>query len=590
MRHDEEKNNRQDDIPERSSEVMPKVEGLWDSPLESPLESPHDSAPDSRSKSSEVVAKRPSDTTAVTAARTEKRSHAGHSRQPEQNSEPGSESENIITFTKRRLVALCGAVVALAALFVVFCGVALQPQGTSGTAGEQGAQGEQGIQGVQGVQGPQGLQGPQGPQGEQGAKGEQGEKGEKGDRGEQGEPGAPGEQGIQGLPGKSAYESYCEKYGYTGTEDEWMSEVHERLSRFTSEEIYALAESCTVTVEAFRDIGATSLKNLSKGAGFFMDPSGLIMTAYHVIDGATDIRVTLPDSAVYEVTRVVAFDRERDLAIIRIGSNRETPYLTLETEGVTPGETVYAVGSMQNGFGGAFAMGTVGSGLMKTSLRGEDAPLTEFRYTCSLPEGIGGAPIINAYGRVVGIVTRGYSEDGNLHTATYVGDAARMDMTYDRPVDDFFLDTEYFQTKWMEEKLREMENNNTMKAADFIATPGQTYGGSVKKDDPDYYSFEITGIESVDFTMIYSVDTTDYYYPILIPAVGSNIELTWERVENGDTRTYGARIILNPGIYYVAVNGHYSDLETDYALFTYWRPVSDLAEFDYEVTFEDAIG
>jgi hypothetical protein len=295
----------------------------------------------------------------------------------------------------------------------------------------------------------------------------------------------------------------------------------------------------------------------------------------------------MPDSAVYEVTRVIAFDRARDLAIVRVGSAREFPYLVFETEGLTPGETMYAVGGLQGGMGGVFSMGVVGSGMIETPIG--EGTRDEFYYTCALPAGNSGAPILNAYGRVIGMVTREDAASGGLRAAAHVDETKKLDMTYDRTVQEFFHDTEYYRIKWMEQKQREMENNNTMKTADMIDIPGQTFGGAVKRDDPDYYSFEITGSEAVDFTILFSADTTDFYYPILIPAVDSNIELTWVRVENGDNHTYGARVTLTPGIYYLAVNGHYSDKDSVYSLYTYWRPVSAYNGFAYEVTFEDAL-
>jgi hypothetical protein len=413
----------------------------------------------------------------------------------------------------------------------------------------------------------------------QGIPGEQGPRGEQGDRGE------------PGAPGKSAYEIYCEQYGYTGSEEEWMQEVHDRLSRPSSQEIYAMAESCVVTIEAFRAGLTAGETSLGKGSGFFIDPNGLIMTAYHVIDGATSIRVSMADSAVYEVLRVVAFDRERDLAILRIGTSRTLPYLTLETEGVTPGETVYAIGGVQGSPYGVFAMGVAASGV---SADGAEQAATSFRYTCALPNGNGGAPILNAYGRVVGVASRAASDDGDegsedLRTAAYIGGLEALDVTYDSTVQDFFEDTEYFRVKWMEEKQREMENNNTMKATDYIDTPGQTFVGTARKDDPDYFSFEVSGLESADVTLLYSVDTTDFYYPILIPASGTNIELSWTPLERDGGRIYCARVTLAPGIYYIAVNGHYSDRESAYGLYTYWRPLSQREAFAYEVSFEDAV-
>ena len=469
-----------------------------------------------------------------------------------------------------RMAILCGTLVALVALFVVFCGLTMNPRDAVSSAGEQGRPGEQGLRGEPGEPGEPGAQGEQGIQG---IPGEQGPRGEQGDRGE------------PGAPGKSAYEIYCEQYGYTGTEAEWMSVVHDRLSMQTSQEIYALAEACTVTVEAFR--GDVSL---CKGSGFFMDPTGLIMTAYHVIDGATRVKVTMPDSAVYEVTDIVAFDKARDLAVIRIGTSRETPYLTFETEGVAPGETVYTFGSAHGGGSGVFSSGVVASKLLETQVGGSRKTcIREFRYTGSAAFQNSGAPILNAHGQVIGIVTRGFAEGDMLHTATYIGEAAHLDMTYNRPVSEFFGDTEYYRLKWFEEERREMENNNTMKVADAVETSGLTFRGTVKKDDPDYYVFEITGKESADFSLAFFADTADFYLPVLIPAANTTVELSWEEVAYEDGTVYAARATLAPGTYYIAVNGHYSDMETDYFLYTYWRPISERNGFGYDVSFEDMI-
>ena len=473
------------------------------------------------------------------------------SEDPAEEADPVREQGRL---SKHRLVVLCGTVVMLMALFVVFCGLTLRPQ--EGAAGEPGAPG---IQGIQGEQGPQGV------------------------------AGAQGEKGDRGTPGKSAYEIYCEQYGYMGSEAEWMSVVHDRLSAQTSQEIYAMAADCTVTVESFRETDVTPKTSLATGTGFFIDADGLIMTAYHVIDGATSVRVTMPDSAAYEVTEVVAFDAARDLAILRIKTARETPYLTFETEGVEAGETVYTFGGAQSGSDGAFTAGVVASELSLVEVPGQGSTRSEFRYTCSLPRGNSGAPILNAHGRVIGIVTGTPTEDGRLNTATYAGEVASLDRSYDRSVTAFFADTEYYRVKWMEDKRSEMENNNTMKAADWMNTAGQTFRGSVRKDDPDYYTFEITGYGASDVSLLFSVNTTDYYYPILIPASGSNIELTWEKLEGCETPTYGARATLSPGIYYLSLNGHYSDLASEYSLYTYWRPLLERESFAYDVTFEDAM-
>lgn len=112
------------------------------------------------------------------------------------------------------------------------------PQGIQGVQGEPGEKGEKGDkgdpgdrgdQGIQGEPGETGAQGAQGPQGEQGIQGEQGPQGEQGIQGEKGDQGEPGIQGAPGEDGKSAYELYCEQYGYTGTMEEWLALIDSEL-------------------------------------------------------------------------------------------------------------------------------------------------------------------------------------------------------------------------------------------------------------------------------------------------------------------------------------------------------------------------
>src|ERR1700675_4100734 len=58
-------------------------------------------------------------------------------------------------------------------------------------------------------------------------------------------------------------------------------------------------------------------KPVARGTGFLVSKDGRIVTNYHVIKGARSAIVKLPDGAFYDVDGVVAFDKARDLAIIK---------------------------------------------------------------------------------------------------------------------------------------------------------------------------------------------------------------------------------------------------------------------------------
>ncbi len=112
----------------------------------------------------------------------------------------------------------------------------------NGEKGEQGEKGDKGDKGDSGEQGEKGDKGDKGDSGEQGEKGDSGEKGSNGVNGSDGKDGINGSDGKDGVNGKSAYEIYKEKYGYEGTEEQWLDDlVNGRL---------ALKDKYTVTFDS----------------------------------------------------------------------------------------------------------------------------------------------------------------------------------------------------------------------------------------------------------------------------------------------------------------------------------------------------
>ena len=90
--------------------------------------------------------------------------------------------------------------------------------------------------------GEKGEQGEKGDKGDKGDSGEQGEKGSDGVNGSDGKDGINGSDGKDGVNGKSAYEIYKKKYGYEGTEEQWLDDlVNGRL---------ALKDKYTVTFDS----------------------------------------------------------------------------------------------------------------------------------------------------------------------------------------------------------------------------------------------------------------------------------------------------------------------------------------------------
>ena len=139
-----------------------------------------------------------------------------------------------------------------------------------------------------------------------------------------------------------------------------------------------------------------------QGSGFILDKGGLILTNNHVIDNAQRIEVTLSDKHKYKAERI-GVDANHDLALIRINAPNLTPATLSDSNGLTVGQRVYAIG---NPFG---LSGTMTRGIISAirSIRGpQNNPIEDAIQTdAAVNPGNSGGPLLNSRGEVIGITT-----------------------------------------------------------------------------------------------------------------------------------------------------------------------------------------
>jgi serine protease Do len=148
-------------------------------------------------------------------------------------------------------------------------------------------------------------------------------------------------------------------------------------------------------------------KQRSLGSGFIVEPDGLILTNYHVVDNAEKITVRLLDGREL-VGKVVGKDQKTDIALVKI-SARDLPVAPLgDSDRLEVGEWVMAIG---NPFG---LDNTVTSGIVSAKDRQIGAgPYDHFIQTdASINPGNSGGPLVNLQGEVVGIDTAIFSQSG----------------------------------------------------------------------------------------------------------------------------------------------------------------------------------
>jgi len=147
------------------------------------------------------------------------------------------------------------------------------------------------------------------------------------------------------------------------------------------------------------------------GSGFFIDPSGVIVTNWHVVEGADQVTVTLPDRRKFTSSNIRG-DRRTDLAVIILDQKGSFPTLALaDSTAMEIGDRVLAVGAP---FGLA---GSVTAGII--SAKGREGlnmnKYEDFLQTdAAINPGNSGGPLVNLEGKVVGVNSAIKSRSGGF--------------------------------------------------------------------------------------------------------------------------------------------------------------------------------
>ena len=166
--------------------------------------------------------------------------------------------------------------------------------------------------------------------------------------------------------------------------------------------------SITTTIEsAGLAMGGSDEGSGSIGSGVILDTDGNILTNYHVIEGATDIVVTLDDGTSLEA-ELVGSDESSDLAVIRVkdaSSASLTPIEVGDSDALTVGEWVMAIGSP---FGNEQSVSTgIVSALYRStalpSASGSSIYANMIQTDAAINPGNSGGALVNDKGELIGI-------------------------------------------------------------------------------------------------------------------------------------------------------------------------------------------
>ncbi len=178
------------------------------------------------------------------------------------------------------------------------------------------------------------------------------------------------------------------------------------LTKYESSELYEKIKESVGEIVIYNESGV----EISLGTCFVISADGKIVTNYHVIDEAYSAKVYLGDKT-YTVTSVLAFNSDKDLAVLKINASGLSP-LTVCNLVPKTGATVYAIGSSR-GLTSTFTRGII------TQANRVLGGVIYVQHDAAISNGNSGGPLVNEYGEVIGINTLYIKESQNLNMAVF---------------------------------------------------------------------------------------------------------------------------------------------------------------------------
>lgn len=201
-------------------------------------------------------------------------------------------------------------------------------------------------------------------------------------------------------------------YGWTPPDDGGQPETGRSSNAETSDA--TAAQSAGVV-----QITSTLISGTAAGSGMVLSSDGTVVTNHHVVEGATEITVTVPSTGKTYAARYLGADGNKDIAVLKLVDASGLRTVDLSDEGVDVGDEITSVGDA-NGDGGSLtaAPGTVTAEDESITVPGDDDAATQLsgliQVDADLVPGDSGGALLDADGDVVGMNVAASTNTANV--------------------------------------------------------------------------------------------------------------------------------------------------------------------------------
>lgn len=203
---------------------------------------------------------------------------------------------------------------------------------------------------------------------------------------------------------KSSSDGKAKLIADSGTESLSVVEIAKKVSP----SVVAISTSASATTKS----GWQTTPTEGVGTGIIFSEDGYVLTNYHVIGGAQNIKVMLSDGK--EVSaKVVNYDAAADVAVIKLAENTKVPGVAQfgDSDALEVGESVVAIGNpLGKEFIGSVTAGVVSA--VNRQINVENKDLKFIQTDAAINPGNSGGPLVNSKGQVIGINTAKIRQEG----------------------------------------------------------------------------------------------------------------------------------------------------------------------------------
>ena len=236
--------------------------------------------------------------------------------------------------------------------------------------------------------------------------------------------GAAGAGGMQVLNRFRSVETTAEETGSSSEilvgkrDDNQLQAISVDTSKeLTASEIYAANVNSTVGIRTSvtTNYFGYQTQAAAAGSGFVLTSDGYIVTNYHVVEDANDIKVTTYDDKTYDAT-LVGYDESNDIAVLKIDANDLTPVVLGDSDQMNVGDDVVAIGNPLGELTFSLTSGSVSALNRKITIN--NTAMNLIQTDTAINSGNSGGALFNSHGEVIGITNAKYSSSGSSSSAS----------------------------------------------------------------------------------------------------------------------------------------------------------------------------